>query len=115
LIWRISDRRAFQRLARDGRRARTGTLWCSFVNDPAASPVRVAFAVGRSVGPATVRNRLRRRLRAIVANAAPSAGVAAGWLLLGATPAARALTFADLQAEVDTLLARVSPNAMSRR
>ena len=67
LIWRISERRAFQDLARNGRRARTQTLWCSFVNDPAASPLRVAFAVGRSLGPANRRNRLRRRLRVIVA------------------------------------------------
>jgi ribonuclease P protein component len=109
LIWRISERRAFQDLARNGRRARTQALWCSFVNDPAASPLRVAFSVGRSVGSATRRNRLRRRLRAIVAAAAPDAGIAGGWLLIGASPAANELTFAQLQVEVGTLLSRLSP------
>ncbi len=70
LIWRIRDRRAFQQLARSGRRARTRTLWCSYLNDPSAVPLRVGFAVGRAVGTAATRNRVRRRLRAIVATAA---------------------------------------------
>jgi ribonuclease P protein component len=84
-------------------------LWCSFVNDPAASPLRVAFSVGRSVGSATRRNRLRRRLRAIVTADAPAAGISCGWLLIGAAPAANELTFAQLRAEVGVLLARLSP------
>jgi ribonuclease P protein component len=88
-------------------------LWCSFVNDPAASPLRVAFSVGRSVGSATRRNRLRRRLRVIVAAAAARAGIGAGWLLIGATPTATELTFEQLSAEVETLVQRVAPTAAS--
>ena len=42
-------------------------LWCRYLNDPAVTPVRVGFAVGRSYGRAVERNRLRRRLRAILA------------------------------------------------
>lgn len=34
------------------------------VHLPGTGEVRVAFAIGRKVGPAVVRNRLRRRLRA---------------------------------------------------
>jgi ribonuclease P protein component len=33
---------------------------------PCGDEVRVAYAIGRQVGPAVVRNRLRRRLRAAV-------------------------------------------------
>jgi ribonuclease P protein component len=88
-------------------------LWCSFVNDPAASPLRVAFSVGRSVGPATRRNRLRRRLRVIVAAAAPRAGIGGGWLLIGANPTATELTFDQLRDEVDTLVQRVAPVTVS--
>ena len=33
---------------------------------PGGDEVRVAYAIGRQVGPAVVRNRLRRRLRAAV-------------------------------------------------
>jgi ribonuclease P protein component len=104
LIWRIRGRRAFQTLARSGRTARTETLWCTFLNDPAAVPLRVAFAVGRSVGSATRRNRLRRRLRAIVATIAPEIGLEHGWLLVGATPAAGKHTFVSLRRETAALL-----------
>ena len=83
-------------------------MWCSFVNDPAASPLRVAFSVGRSVGSATRRNRLRRRLRVIVAAAAPRAGIGSGWLLIGARASATEQTFADLGAEVDALFERIA-------
>jgi ribonuclease P protein component len=107
LIWRIRERRAFQNLARNGRKARTQTLWCTFVNDPAAAPLRVAFSVGRSVGPATQRNRLRRRLRALVTSSADRAGIGSGWLLIGARPAAAEQTFAALGTEVDSLFERI--------
>jgi ribonuclease P protein component len=108
LIWRIRGRRAFQTLARSGRTVRTETLWCTFLNDPAAEPLRVAFAVGRSVGPATRRNRLRRRLRAIVTVLAPGVGLCQGWLLIGAKPAADKHTFASLRSEVATLLTKAA-------
>jgi ribonuclease P protein component len=104
LIWRIRGRRAFQTLARSGRTARTETLWCTFLNDPAAVPLRVAFAVGRSVGSAPRRNRLRRQLRAIVASIAQEIGLDHGWLLVGTTPAASKHTFVTLRSEATALL-----------
>jgi ribonuclease P protein component len=79
-------------------------LWCTFLNDPAAVPLRVAFAVGRSVGSATRRNRLRRRLRTIVTSIAPEIGLDHGWLLVGATPAAGKHTFVSLRSEAVALL-----------
>jgi len=81
-------------------------LWCSYVNDPAASPLRVAFSVGRAVGPATVRNLVRRRLRALVTAAADRLDIGHGWLLIGTRPAAAKRTFAQLAAEVTELLTR---------
>jgi ribonuclease P protein component len=113
LIWRISERRAFQTLARSGRRARTQTLWCSFVIDPAASPLRVAFALGRSLAPATQRNRLRRRLRAHVTDVAERAGLSSGWLLIGAKPAALEQTFESLGQEVTALITQVHGPAVA--
>jgi ribonuclease P protein component len=48
------------------------------------------------VGTAVVRNRLRRRLRALVAELAPPSGT----YLVVATPAAAGLSFAELRAEL---------------
>ena len=109
LIWKIRGRRTFQTLARSGRTARTETLWCTFLNDPTAVPLRVAFAIGRSIGPATRRNRLRRQLRAIVESIAPEVGAQHGWLLIGATPAVNKHTFATLRQEATSLLTSCLP------
>lgn len=114
LIWRISERRAFGDLARTGRTGRTPTLWCSYVNDLSASPLRVAYSVGRSVGPAATRNLLRRRLRAIIAAAAPARGLGHGWLLIGARRSALELTFGQLSDEVAALLNQVAPSSAAR-
>jgi ribonuclease P protein component len=106
LIWTVRGRRAFQTLARSGRTVRTETLWCTFLDDPAASPLRVAFAIGRWVGSAVQRNRLRRRLREAVRRVADELELRSGWLLVGARPAASKHTFASLLREVNTLLRR---------
>jgi len=54
---------------------------------------RVAFAVGRRVGPAVVRNRVRRRLRA----AARELELSAGAYLVAVDPAAVDVDYHDLR------------------
>jgi ribonuclease P protein component len=82
VIWRIRERSTFERFRRDGRRFRSGPLWMTVITDPAATPPRVAYAIGRSVGNAVERNRARRRLRALAQAHADE--LAPGWYLLGA-------------------------------
>jgi ribonuclease P protein component len=121
LIWRIRERDAFIRLQRDGTRIRTESLWCTFLLDPDATPPRVAFAIGRAAGHATTRNRLRRRLRALLHERTsgmstamgadtptPSVPVPAGWYLIGVRPSATELTFDDLRTELASLLIKVT-------
>jgi ribonuclease P protein component len=68
-------------------------------------PPRVAFAIGRPVGNAVVRNRLRRRLRALSREHA--AEFAAGHTyLIGATPAAPNATYGELDEAISALLAQ---------
>ena len=71
--------------------------------DPALPP-RVAYAVGRRVGPAVVRNRVRRRLRA-VAQAHRAELQPGGAYLFGAAPAAATVSFAEIDAAMTRLLA----------
>jgi ribonuclease P protein component len=66
-LWRVTDRAAFQAIRRAGHRTRRGPLtvtWLPPIPGAPAEPPRAAFAIGRSVGGAVVRNRIRRRLRA---------------------------------------------------
>ena len=105
LIGRVRGRSSFERLSRTGSRARAGVLWCTFVPDPLAASPHVAYAIGRAVGPAVTRNLLRRRLRALIATR--SHDLPAGLLLIGASPAAAGRSFAELQMDLDRLIARI--------
>ena len=109
MIWRIRERSAFARLSAEGRRARAGVLWCTFILDPPGTntPPRVAFALGRALGPAVVRNRVRRRLRDGLRRASSASTLPAGWYLFGATPAAAERSFVELTFDLDQLLSRV--------
>jgi ribonuclease P protein component len=66
----------------------------------------VAFAIARRLGTAVARNRLRRRLRALLARRA--AELPPGLYLIGARPAAMSAGFTRLAADVEVLLARLA-------
>ena len=100
MIDRVRERDAFVRIRRDGARVRADSLWCSYVLDPDLVPPQVAFAIGRAVGTAVRRNRLRRRLRALLARS----DVSPGLYLIGATTRASEHTFAELDRAVQSML-----------
>jgi ribonuclease P protein component len=67
---------------------------------------RVAFAVGRGVGGAVVRNRVRRRLRSAIAELdAEGDGLAGGAYLVAASPDAAATPYAQLRDDLRRTLA----------
>jgi ribonuclease P protein component len=66
----------------------------------------VAYAVGKRVGGAVIRNRLRRRLRAVVADA--SGSLVPGAYLVAASPEAADLPYEDLKAQVITAMTSAS-------
>lgn len=106
LIAPVRTRGAFEHLARHGTRIRRRQLWCHWCPDPTSTTTSVAYALSRALGPAVVRNRLRRRLRAIVRSL--EGQLPPGTLLIGASPAAVELTFDELTACV-TEIARSLP------
>jgi ribonuclease P protein component len=93
--WRISDRATFQALRRSSRRVRRGPITISFVEGEPGSTPRVAYAIGRRVGGAVHRNRLRRRLRAIAFELGPD--LQPGAYLIAAAPAATGLSYGELR------------------
>lgn len=66
----------------------------------------MAFALNRALGTAVTRNRLRRRLRALLREM--NASLPGGLLLIGATPRAVELTFDQLRAELQQLLEKAT-------
>lgn len=102
LIATLSGRGDFQRLRSEGRRWSSGPVWCLYRPAEPTAPPRVAFAIGRTVGSAVVRNRLRRRLREILRRA----DLPAGDFLVGISPAGAAASFDVLRDAVTAVVQR---------
>lgn len=94
MIWRVRGRGEFAALACAPRVVR-GPLAVRVRCRPVDEPPRVAFAIGRPVGSAVVRNRVRRRLRAALA-ASPELLRSGCSYLVAARPAAATLSCDDL-------------------
>jgi ribonuclease P protein component len=95
--WRVRDRATFAAL-RTGRRGHAGSVRVMWLPEPGGdTPPRVAFAVGRRVGSAVVRNRVRRQLRAVAAELAPNLEPGAYLLSYRGSPGVR---YADLRRQV---------------
>lgn len=93
---RVSARRQFALLARPLARGQSGPLRVSYAQDPDAEPqVAVAFAIGRKVGNAVARNRIRRRLRVLVDKSSPP--LAPGLYLIRCGFETESLSYEQLQ------------------
>jgi ribonuclease P protein component len=68
----------------------------------------VAFALGRALGPAVVRNRLRRRLRAACRTLDRTGSMPGGLLLIGANQTALELSFAQIESEMAAMMAELT-------
>lgn len=77
------------------------------LDDAPDAPVAVAFAIGKPVGTAVVRNRIRRRLRAAVLELAPPPGD----YLVAVTPAAAEASYQALRADLASCLTDVTASA----
>lgn len=110
-VGRVSDRRTFVRLAR-ARRAKAGPVTVRWAPDSDGAGPRVAYAAGRSLGSAVERNRIRRRLRALVAER--SDRLPAGSYLVGVSRPAIALSHHALRECLVEALERVTDQETPR-
>jgi ribonuclease P protein component len=76
------------------------------LTDSSLPGAHVGYAIGRNVGGAVLRNRIRRQLRSLLE--AKSNQMPAGWYLVGVQPRVAAMTWTDLGVTVDQLLAKVA-------
>lgn len=105
LIWRVERRELFIAL-HTAPRGRCGAVTVAHSPGNEGDPPRVAFAVGRRVGGAVVRNRVRRQLRAHLM----SLPLLAGTYLVSAAPAAANSSFETLGHDLAAALERAQPS-----
>lgn len=94
----------FQKLKRDGTSFHGKFIVLSVVPVP-QSLIRFGLITSRRVGPAVVRNRVRRRLREIVRTDRPRIAME-GWCVVVARARAAGATFAELRADWRALAQR---------
>lgn len=110
-IWRITDRATFDALRRRGRRVRQGPLtltWLAPAPTEAGVPPRIGFAVGKHAGGAVVRNRIRRRLRAVGRELVVAGDLPGGAYLIGANATVATMPWSELVALVRATVAAAS-------
>ncbi len=95
----------FVAAVRGGRRAGTRTLVVHAVRQESDGPARVGFVVAKSVGGAVVRNRTKRRLRALMRGLLPLVS-AGSVVVVRANPAAATAATAVLERDLRSALAR---------
>lgn len=74
---------------------------------------QVAYAIGRHVGNAVVRNRLRRQLRALMR--ARAEALAPGAYLVACSPRARGSSSTELARDLDRAMAKLSLTSTAGR
>ena len=103
---RLTSGRDFVRTIRTGRRAGTGTLVAHLGLDDSQLPPRLGLVVGKSVGIAVVRNRVKRRLRH-VARAHLVALPPGAVLVIRALPPAAEASSTELDRDVVRVVGRL--------
>lgn len=108
----VRSRRTFEALRRTRDRGRAGPVSVAFVGQKTWSSREVAFAINRQVGNAVIRNRLRRRIRSILAGHDPS--LPTGAYLVRADPDAPQLAFDELKVAMSRALEQATRRSDDR-
>ena len=103
-VARLRGRRTFADLTERGRTVRSGPLRVRYFAAPIAPAV--GYSIGKKMGGAVERNRIRRRLRAAVA--AAQTPLTGGFFLVSADPSSLDVPFDALVAAVEDVARKVA-------
>lgn len=111
----VRTREEFRALSQSRARGRSGPIRVTRAplppgdDEPGRFEPRVAYAVSARVGTAVVRNRVRRRLRAVMASLRPDDGLTPDLYLVATRPEVVALSASELRRHVVAALRATVP------
>jgi ribonuclease P protein component len=105
-LTRLKHRREFLTVAGSGRKSVARGLVLQALARAEGGPSRVGFTVTKRVGNAVVRNRIRRRLRAVADELLPAAAAGVDYVLIGRA-GAEDRPYDALRRDLATALARL--------
>ena len=103
---RLSGNARFTLAIRSGRRAGSASLVVHLALTDSGDPPRIGFVVSRAVGNAVTRNRVKRRLRALLRDHDLPTGAL---LVVRALPPAAGASYAELRSDLARCLSRATP------
>lgn len=98
----LSSKKSFRKLADQGKRARSGNLSLIYRLDESQGTINVAYSVGKKVGKAVTRNKIKRRLRSLVRDYSDQ--LHGGDYLVMVSPKVVNLRFSELRDEMKAIL-----------
>ncbi len=98
----LSSKKSFRKLAEQGKRARSGSLSLIYRLDESQDTINVAYSVGKKVGKAVVRNKIKRRLRSLVRDCSDQ--LIGGDYLVIVSPKVVNSRFSELRDEIKAIL-----------
>ncbi|HBX09748.1 MULTISPECIES: ribonuclease P protein component [Candidatus Neomicrothrix] len=114
MTWRLTGRQAFRSLRQAGSKGHSGPVTVIAAPTSANRP-RVAFALGKRLGPAVTRNRVRRRLRHLMADAERRGTLVTKDYLIVGGPAISNLSFDELSTHLNNALTSAERSVQGTR
>ncbi|WP_336660102.1 ribonuclease P protein component [Leucobacter sp. USHLN153] len=111
---RITRGQDYRQIVRAGRRVGGALCITHAVLRSPGEPARFGFIISKAVGNAVTRNRVRRRMKAVIESRLHS-GVSSVDIVFRALPAVAEATFGELRREMERALDRVERDARRQR
>ncbi|MCK2035027.1 ribonuclease P protein component [Microbacterium sp. SSW1-49] len=106
--YRLTRGSDYRLVVRRGSRCGGARVVTSMLSTGESTVARFGFIISKQVGNAVVRNSVRRRLKAVCAEALPRVPEGTD-VVIRALPASATATYAELSADVNRCLGRLSP------
>ncbi|MCY4258190.1 MAG: ribonuclease P protein component [bacterium] len=112
----LTGRFAYSQLRASGSRIACGVVWIQYLLEPDMQVAQIGYALPRRLGPAVVRNKIRRRLRHIVTDIDKTMpeGLMGGCYLIGVRRGIHETHYEDLRMSVNDCFSAIERSSSAQ-